>query len=247
MKTIKPQYHVPLITLFIFIFQEFASRTGSFIANPYTYSSLDKHGVFVFISIHHIVQALIALLLIVILVKTRKMDFGFGLGDVSIGVRHTLVFSAIIFVYVIISYALLYISGSDLVYNFPLNTTNILGTLGFQLLLSGTSEEILFRALPITLLACGFKSSKYLKIHKLEIPVETIIAAVLFSIAHVSWRINPFMINANIFQLIISFIYGIFYGIAYQKSKSVIYPMIMHGISNFLMVGIGYICAFVFR
>ena len=38
------------------------------------------------------------------------------------------------------------------VYDFPLNKNNILGTLGFQLLLSGPAEEILYRALPITML-----------------------------------------------------------------------------------------------
>ena len=31
------------------------------------------------------------------------------------------------------------------------------------------------------------------------------------------------------------------YGFTYVKSESIIYPMIMHGLSNFFMVGIGYI------
>ena len=34
---------------------------------------------------------------------------------------------------------------------------------------------------------------------------------------------------------------GIVYGVTYVKSKSIIYPMIMHGLSDVFMVGIGYI------
>jgi hypothetical protein len=46
----------------------------------------------------------------------------------------------------------MYTSGQPLTYDFTLDQRNVLGTLGFQLLLSGTSEEILYRALPITVL-----------------------------------------------------------------------------------------------
>ena len=128
--------------------------------------------------------------------------------------------------------------------DFPLNITNVAGTLGFQLLLSGPVEEILFRALPITLLvyACGFNTGKPIKIFKWEIPSEIMIAAVLFAIAHIGWELNPFSITQfNIHQLVLSVVVGIFYGLAYQKSKSVLYPMIMHSIANVLIIGAWYI------
>jgi len=38
-----------------------------------------------------------------------------------------------------------------------------------------------------------------------------------------------------------AFAQGIISGKAYQDSRSVIYPMIMHSISNVLMVGTGYL------
>ena len=123
---------------------------------------------------------------------------------------------------------------------FPLNITNVAGTLGFQLLLSGTSEEILFRALPITLLVYAYsvKTGEPIKIYKLEVSRETMIAAVLFAIAHIGWELNPFSITQfNIHQLVLSVVFGIFYGVAYQKSNSALYPMIMHGISNFVIKG----------
>ena len=113
-----------------------------------------------------------------------------------------------------------------------------MGTLGFQLLLSGTSEEILFRALPITVIGnlTNSKSKNVLGI---------LVASVLFSIAHIQWSLVPFTISFDLFQLVYAFILGIAYGVTYIKSKSIIYPMIMHGMSNFLMVGIGYIFAII--
>ena len=38
---------------------------------------------------------------------------------------------------------------------------------------------------------------------------------------------------------------GIAYGITFQKSRSVLYPAVMHGVSNFVMVGAGYMFALI--
>lgn len=67
------------------------------------------------------------------------------------------------------------------------------------------------------------------------------IAVLLFSIAHISWSIHPFTLSFSWFQLAYAFLLGAVYGITYVKSKSIIYPMIMHGLSNFFMIGAGYI------
>jgi len=107
--------------------------------------------------------------------------------------------------------------------------------------LSGPSEEILFRALSIGILTYCNGSNKERKFTKLQLSYEVIIAAVLFSIAHIRWTINPFSISMNYLQLIYCFVLGIAYGKAYQESNSVIYPMVMHSISNVIMVGLGYI------
>ena len=68
-----------------------------------------------------------------------------------------------------------------------------------------------------------------------------VIASVLFSVAHIQWSLFPVSLTFSWFQLIYAFILGIAYGFTYVKSESIIYPMIMHGLSNFFMVGIGYI------
>ncbi len=126
------------------------------------------------------------------------------------------------------------------VYDFPLDKRNVIGTLGFQLFLSGPSEEILFRALPITVLVYILGQSITLKG---GITLEAVLASILFSIAHINWSLFPLTVEANYFQLGYAFVLGIIQGVAYQKSRSILYPMLMHSTSNVLMVGTGYLFA----
>ena len=244
----KSLWLVPVVTLLILVFQEFAGRTGGRVASSFWYGRVDPHGTFAWFFVSHTVQMLVALVAIWVLTLALNLDFGFGLGDVKVGLKHIYNFFVIVLIFLAVSEALTYFTHGFLAPVFPLNRTNVLGTLGFQLLLTGPSEEILFRALPITLLACSFKTSKPIKCIKIfgtEISLETIITAALFSFAHIGWIISPFsIVHLNIQQLIISFVYGIFYGIAFQQSKSVIYPMIMHSMSNVMAVGIRYILLF---
>ncbi len=225
-----------IVILFLFFIQTFASKSGGFIADLFDYTPIDKDGTFMYITIHHIVQMLLGLIVIFIIKKKKNLNFFLKPKMNKTGILYTLIFSVVILVYVIISYGVGYKIGSISPYEYKLNLTNVIGTLGFQLFLSGTSEEIMFRALPITILAAlNYEEDKRSFI------LEIIIASLLFSIAHISWTVFPFEVSFSWFQLIYAFILGIAYGITYVKSKSVIYPMVMHGLGNFFMVGIGYI------
>ena len=250
----KSLWAVPIMILLIFVFQQFASGIGRLVASFFTYDRIDPYNLFAWVSVHHIVQMAIALVAIGFLVKVKNLDFGCGLGDVKVGLEHTLNFSVFLFVYVLVFYIITFVFSGFFAPNYPLNLSNVAGRLGFQLLLSGPSEEILFRALPITLLAYCLKSSKFITINKkisgvssFDVTLETFIVALLFAIAHIGWEINPFSItHLYVHQLILSFAFGIFYGVAYQKSKSVIYPMIMHSMSNVVIVGARYILSIFF-
>lgn len=218
--------------------QSAASQLGGVIADLFDYHSLDKDNTFLWITIHHLIQMIIALLLIAVIYKKFGIKFFLKPKISKIGIKYTAIFSIAVLGYVLISYTIGYKMNTIQAYPYELNTSNILGTLGFRLLLSGTSEEILFRAFPIAVLGYVFRSYEH-KNHTLEI----IVSALLFSIAHISWSISPLEISFSWFQLIYAFILGLIYGISYVKSKSIIYPMIMHGLSNFFMIGIGYIFA----
>lgn len=227
-----------IAVILIFVFQQIASKVGSFVSDLFDYSFVDQDNLFLRISVHHIIQMLLAMILIFIFSRKKELDFGLKPKQNKIGVKYLIIFSAVIMVYVIVSYLVGYKVNSIEPYSYQLNCRNVLGTLGFQLLLSGPSEELLFRALPITVLSWAFGKNNN---HWAEI----IIAAFLFSIAHISWNCAPFSLVFSWFQLFYAFVLGMIYGITYVKTNSVIYPMIMHSLSNVFMVGVGYIFAIV--
>lgn len=235
-KNKKKTKYIPLAILGLFIFQTFASKLGGFIADLFQYEAIDKDGTFMSVSVHHIVQMIVALVLIFVISKKSNLDFWLKPRLNKSGILYTAIFAIIILIYVLISYVVGYSLDTIAPYEYELNISNVLGTLGFQLFLSGTSEEILFRALPITVLGgviCKDNKKSYIFI--------IVIASVLFSVAHIRWTLFPVSISFSWFQLIYAFILGIAYGLTYVKSESIIYPMIMHGLSNFFMVGMGYI------
>lgn len=232
----KKYAYAALLTAGLFAVQFLFSRLGWLVAGMLDYSSFDKEDVFARLSVHHIIQMLLALLVIFILVKTRKTrEFKLAPKYDAKGIRYTLIFCAVMTAY----YAVLYIIGSFTgtigTYSHELNPTNITGYLGFQLLLSGPSEEILFRSLPVTLLLSCLKSDS-----KKDNTIAIVIAAVLFAIAHIDF----FTFSFDLFQVCYAFVLGLIYGYTFIKIKSVIYPMIMHSMSNVISVGGCYLYMF---
>jgi len=231
---------VVILVMALFIVQTSAGKIGHSVADLFSYQQYDSYDIYAWFSVHHIVQMIIVLAIIAVLSKLLKIDFGLKPGDRKKGTKFLLVFTGAFAAVAIAMHILMYFSNQLPAYDFPLNINNIIGTLGFQLFLSGPSEEILFRALPITVLVHVFGKSSYVKWH---ITLEIVIASILFSIAHIPWSLSPFTIDVDYFQLFYAFVLGTIQGIAYQRSRSIIYPMLMHSFSNVLMVGIGYLFA----
>lgn len=123
------------------------------------YQPIDPYDVFAGISIHHIVQMIIAVAIIAILSKLLKMNFYFQLGDIKKGLRYLALYTTVFAVISIIYHTIMYFNNQLPNYAFPLNWKNIIGTLGFQLFLSGPSEEVVYRALPVTVLIYAFGKS----------------------------------------------------------------------------------------
>ncbi len=223
-----------LTAIGLFVVQTLAAKMGSLVAGQFNYAYFDPDDLFLSLCVHHIVQAAIALILIFALFRMKRLPFNLKPKFSRTGIKYTAIFLAVILVYVLISHIVGYKLGTIAPYAYELNARNCFGYLGFQLLLSGPSEEILFRALPITVFCLFDTKSKYKW-------TAIIIASVLFGIAHIGWSFNPFAVSVSWFQVVYAFILGIAYGITYIKSKSIIYPMIMHSMSNVIMVGIGYL------
>ncbi len=119
---------------------------------------------------------------------------------------------------------------------------NIAGQLGFQLLLSGPSEELIFRAFAITMLALSANGvvvgKPIFTVLGGDLSVANLIAAVIFGLAHVRFSFAPFSMSYSTFQVIYATVLGLFYCVCYERSKSMIYPMLMHSISNVVAVSV---------
>ena len=215
-------------------------RLAGFFADQFNYSGIDPDGIFAWISVHHIFQALVFLAIMILITRAKGIKFGFGLGDKKVGLFYVRLFLIIFSVYLVISLIITLFTGSFAVFDAPLTSRNILGYLGFQLFLSGPSEELIFRAFAITMLGLLVKGGFF----RGKISTANIIAAIIFGLAHVRFEFSPFALSYDLFQVIYATGLGIVYGVCYERSKSMIYPMIMHSITNFFAVGVTIIAAF---
>lgn len=227
-----------IIFVLLLLMQIILGKAGHFIAGSIPYQSIDPFNSFAEISIHHAVQLFIALAMIFVLRKMLNLDFYLQLGDKKWGIKFLIIFTAVFIVISVAQHTFMALNNQLPVYAFPLDGRNIIGTLGFQLLLSGPAEEIVFRALPIILLTYSFGKSIVIKG---SLTLEVVLASVLFTFAHVNWSLMPLTFEANYFQIIYAFVLGIIQGIVYQRSRSILYPILMHSFSNVLMVGGGYV------
>ena len=217
------------MTIVILFLQNIFSWIGWQVASIFDYSPIDNDGLFMTVSVHHIVQALLALSVIFILKAKDIVGFKLKPKFDIVGIKYTVFFCVAISIYYIIVYIIGLRLGSIAVYDYELNTVNVVGTLSFQLLLSGTSEEILYRSLPIVLYKKIINTNK-----KSDDVLAVVLTSVLFAIAHINWK-QP--ISVQWLQIVYAFTLGLAYGFAFIKSQSVVYPMIMHSVSNFISVG----------
>lgn len=238
---------VTLLSLVLLVFQRVASLAGGAVADLGDYSGPDPYGVFMWITVHHLVQFVAASLAVTLIARRTGLDFCLGGGNRWKGVKYTLMFCALMLGYALLSNGIGWLSGNIQPAPYPLSAANVAGTLGFQLLLSGPGEELLFRALPIVMLsACSELSNKQIGMGRASLSHPTIIAAVLFALAHIDISFGPFSISCSGFQLVYAFAQGLLYGKVFERTGSVIYPTIMHSMGNFIVVGVGYLAQAVF-
>lgn len=216
-------------------------RLAGVIASLFDYQLVDPDGAYAWISVHHVVQALVFLAIMAVIVKMRPIKFGFERGDTALARQVLPRFFLFFAIYTAGSYTSIVLSNAFEPFPYPLTALNITGQLGFQLLLSGPSEELIFRAFAITMLALVIKA----RVIKGKVSVANIIAAIVFGLAHVRVSFSPFEISFSTFQVIYAIVLGLLYGVCYEKTGSMYYPMIMHSFTNVLMVGTMVVLSFI--
>ncbi|MGI6566766.1 MAG: CPBP family intramembrane glutamic endopeptidase [Limnochordia bacterium] len=207
-------------------------KSAGNIASVFDYGAIDPDGSFAWLCVHHLVQGAIFWAIMLGIRKISPLDLKLSWGNKKVGWKYVLRFTLIFSIGMIASFLITLVTKSFQPFPHPLTAKNILGYLGFQLFLSGPSEELIFRAFAITMLGLVVRGRAFSG----KVSLANIVAAVIFGLAHVSFSFAPFQVSYSPMQVVFSVALGIFYGDCYEKSGSVFYPMIMHSIGNVLSV-----------
>lgn len=205
------------------------------------FGGMDPDGVYIWISLHHVWQLILTIGLMLIFSRNLR-GWGFNLDNRSSSLRHLKLFAICWTGYLVIQNVVFHFVAPPIWIDFPLTLENVSGYLGFQLLLSGTCEEPLFRGFVMVTLYPAFAGS--INLRKFEIPHAGLIAAVFFMFAHIRFSIWPFEIIQMLpNQLILSFFLGIYYAVVFHQTRSLLTPILTHNYLNFLLVGLNMLLA----
>lgn len=242
---------IGLLGLVFLALTRLISEVAFLLAQPIAQSlrSFDPDGSFLYISVHHIWQGVFALLAILLLARIFRIpltQFGFNLNNWRYAMRLVLLFSLFWFFLQGSIGALMMVFGdTSAAFHFPLTAWNFGGYFAFQILLSGTSEEILFRALVMTpLLLYGKRAGLADKPNALQAGG---IATLIFMLAHINIAFNPLRLtHFNPLQQLTVFTFGSFYAYLFVKTRSLLGPILAHNLLNAVIVTIGLALYFIF-
>jgi membrane protease YdiL (CAAX protease family) len=118
--------------------------------------------------------------------------------------------------------------------DYPVDPVNSAGWL-FAMAITGFAEEPIFRGFLVGGLAVLVPGR--LRIGKLDLPIAAYIVALLFGLAHwQNFMVRPFYMAAA--QQVYAFAWGIIYVWLMERSKSLVAPIIAHGLSDAVEVGL---------
>lgn len=219
-----------------FIAVELIPRASSHLANLVgpALIPLDPDGVFAWISVHHLFQLALTILVMLIVFRGALSDWGFNFNKWRT--------SLVIIVVFAIGFGLMeytYMSGRPYTTDFPQTQINEIGWQGFQYFLSGLGEEPLFRGLVIILLLSGLRSSK-LTITKQNI-IVVMLSTVLFMYAHLQFDwLSLSAPGYDFSQQTKALQLGVLYAVVFLHTRSLLAPIALHGLSNGISATIGF-------
>jgi uncharacterized protein len=201
------------------------------------FAGIDPDGVYLWISLHHVWQ--LALTIALMSAFDRRLGFwGFNLDNLDVSLRHFKLFVLCCTGYLVVQSVVFYFAfTSPPSLGYSLSLENVLGELGFQLLLSGTCEEPLFRGFVMVMLYPAFAGSFNLREardYSCGPDCSHLFHSGPYSVLGLSFEI----IRAHPPQLVLSFLLGVYYAIVFHRTRSLVTPILAHGYVNFLIVGL---------
>ena len=231
---------------------KFSFHLASLVYPSTPYMSIDPYGLYWYISLHHIFQLLLAGLIIIVLLLINKYKkhtiFDFYLrfpNNIKKSIQISLYFVlAWMIIQFGVGYALVSTGTVDSTFSYPLNASTLVGQYLFQIVLSGTSEELMYRALIIGIL------NAYLIKTSLSTSNKVILIYLLnlipFIVGHIPYQLNPFIVySPNLLQILTVIIFGLFYTYLVLKFDSIIPSMIVHGLLNAVIISSGFILSMI--
>jgi hypothetical protein len=190
-----------------------------------------------FLYLQHGLQALLALLCMVALRRTTGADFGLRWPPTARPVVMAAVVAfAVCCAFTLLAYLPNLLAGAPPPPPHPLSTGSIAGWSLFEGGFVGPTEEILFRALIIGYLATTLRGAT--RLGSLRISWATIIAAILFGLAHMVGAQGPWWRSA--FQVSYAIVLGLIYGYWFERGRSLLAPAIAHNITDFAALAAGF-------
>lgn len=206
---------------------------------------IDNDGAFLWISVHHIFQLILTLVAMKIYFNRPLKELGFNLDNKKYIMKIIIGFIIVYLGIKVLVWMIFIINKGnvDHYFVFPASFKNILGYWSFEAFISGTCEEPLFRGLVITILLQSWKGN--FRVRKMNISEVMILSAILFALAHISFSVFPFkIIQIDPVQLLATFLLGLFYAHVFQKTKSLLGPILLHNLSNIITITIPIIILF---
>ncbi len=112
---------------------------------------------------------------------------------------------------------------------YPLTPLNVFGWLSFEGVFVGPSEETLFRGLLVTYLAAAMRGR--ISFLRYDMNAAGLIVALIFALAHFfNFFTEPFAMALG--QQIYAFALGILYAYWFEKSRSLLAPIVGHNVGD---------------
>jgi membrane protease YdiL (CAAX protease family) len=171
-------------------------------------------------TVHQLAALALTLLLMRAVSRRPWAEWGLNLRKAGEGLFWTVVFA------IVISGPAYLLMKAEPAPTAALGTGAVVAILLTHFLVIGTTQEVLFRGFVM-----GFLENRWPEVHRRgrwEIPLRGVLAAVIFSLAHVK-PYPPFVWPA---QLAFALGYGLMYAFIYHRTKSLLGPALAHGYSN---------------
>lgn len=193
-------------------------------------------------TIHHVAQALLAVIAITCLGRLRFRDWGLNFDNARESLRLAAKFSLWFGLFIGISLILQIATGAAPIYGRPVTADHVIGGLFFMWIVSGISEEILFRGLFQTWFSRFWRGT--ITLGGVNVPTAGIVAAILFALVHINFSVRTLEItHFSPMQVTLSFMLGIFYAVAYYRTGSLLAPALAHNAANGIMETVNFTVA----